>query len=48
MKALFQNSVACRRSPGKGSCEVDGEEVLSRLLLELLKDMQRNLWQNLS
>ena len=42
-KALFQNSVACRRSPGKSSSEVDGGEILSRLLLEFLKDMERNL-----
>ena len=42
-KALFQNSVACRRSLGKSSCEIDGGEVLSRLLLEFLKDVKRNL-----
>ena len=42
-KTLFQNSVACRRSSGKSSCEIDGGEVLSRLLPEFLKDVKRNL-----
>ena len=43
VKALFQNSVACRRSPGKSSKGVDSGEVLSRLLLKFLKDMKGNL-----
>ena len=42
-KALFQNSVACRRSLGKSSREIDGGEILSRLLFEFLKDVKRNL-----
>ena len=43
VKALYQNIVACRRSPDKSCCKVDVGEILSRLLLKLLKDMQRNL-----
>ena len=41
VKALFQNSVACR-SLCKSSHKVYGGEVLSRLLLKFLEDMKRN------
>ena len=42
MLALFQGSIARRRGFGKGSGEIEGRNILSSLMFQLLKDWQRD------